>query len=65
MTKQAEVNMIICGVALGGIQPSEALQQLSDLGVVIRAESGVGMGIVGDDGRETRYFPVEPLTKED
>ena len=40
-------------------------QYLSSQGVVIRAESGVVMGIVGDDGRETRYFPVEPLIKED
>ena len=38
MTKQEEINKILHGVALKVIQPSEALQQLSDLGLVLKVE---------------------------
>lgn len=37
-TKQEEINKVVWGVYFHGIQPAEALQKLSDLGVVIKVD---------------------------
>ena len=55
MTKREEINRILHGVGLGGIEPSEALKQLSDLGVVIKADE---LPIITKKGW---YYMVESL----
>ena len=60
MTKQAEVNKIICGVALGGIQPSEALKQLSGLGVVIRGERDLPEQVSGEIDEVCERYALRP-----